>query len=376
MSAAARFALFLGIVLLVWTGMHAYVLTRLWSLPWVAQHFPRSLRWPLVVLLWLSYPAARFLAHAAGPRLSFPVEFFGAVWMGVLFLGVASFFAADVATGFGKLAPALVTPVRTAAAVLTALLSVAALAQWQRGPRVVRYDVAIPGLASEQDGLLVVQLTDLHLGSLLGERWISRRVDEVAALKPDLIVVTGDLVDGETATVKPLVPILRRLHAPLGVWGVTGNHEFYAGLAQSAALHSDAGIRLLRDGWAVLAPGLVLAGVDDLSARRQLGLNGDPVRKALEGRPAGTTIFLSHSPLRAKEAAALGANLMISGHTHGGQIWPFGFAVAIPYPYLAGRFEVDGLTLLVSRGTGTWGPPMRLFGRSEILAVTLRRARP
>ena len=185
--------------------------------------------------------------------------------------------------------------------------------------------------------------------------------------------MTGDLVDSEVGAVEPLVPVLRTLTAPLGVCGVSGNHEFYAGLEKSLAVYEAAGIRTLRDGWVEAAPGLVLTGVDDLTARRQLGLDGRTLDRAFEGVPKdAVVVHLSHSPLLVREAAARGARLMLSGHTHGGQLWPFTYLSAIPYPFQAGRYEVDGMTLAVSRGTGTWGPPMRLFFRSEIVEVTLR----
>ena len=121
-----------------------------------------------------------------------------------------------------------------------------------------------------------------------------------------------------------------------------------------------------------MAPGLVLAGVDDLSARRQFGGDGHPVDRTLAHRPAGTTIFLSHSPWQVERAAEFGVDLMLSGHTHAGQIWPFTYVVRLMYPYVVGRYEVNGMTLLVSRGTGLWGPPMRLFRPGEITAITLR----
>jgi uncharacterized protein len=113
--------------------------------------------------------------------------------------------------------------------------------------------------------------------------------------------------------------------------------------------------------------------VDDLSARRQFGVDGRPVDRALTDRPPGATIFLCHSPWEAERASELGADLMLSGHTHAGQIWPFTYLVKIAYPYVVGRFGVNGMTLIVSRGTGFWGPPMRLFSRGEITAITLRR---
>ncbi|MBK8594992.1 MAG: hypothetical protein IPN83_05280 [Holophagales bacterium] len=185
--------------------------------------------------------------------------------------------------------------------------------------------------------------------------------------------MTGDLVDSEVGPVGPLVPFLRKLSAPLGVYGVSGNHEYYAGLDRCLAVYEAAGIRTLRDGWVEAAPGLVLTGVDDLTARRQLGLDGHTLDGTFAGVPKDAlVVHLSHSPLLVREAAGRRARLMLSGHTHGGQLWPFTFLSAIPYPFQAGRYEVDGMTLVVSRGTGTWGPPMRLFFRSEIVEVVFR----
>ena len=375
MTSAARIALFLTIVLSVWAVFHAYFVFRLLSLPLVTAHVPKGTRWGVLLVLFLSYPVGRVLSREVPGLLASSVEMAGAVWMGVLFLGTAAFLVADLVTGFGKLWPSAAVPARTAALFVALALSLVAIVQDLRGPRVVAHEVTLPGLPKERDGLRVVQLSDLHLGSLLGPRWLSRRVAQAEALSPDLLVVTGDLVDGEIGAVEPLVPILSRLSAPLGVWGVSGNHEFYAGLDKSLALYRRAGIRVLSDEWAEAAPGLVLAGVDDLTARRQFGGREDPLPKALANAPAGAAkVLLSHSPLKAEEAESLGAGLMLSGHTHGGQIWPFTHLSAIPYPRNAGRFEVGAMTLLVSRGTGTWGPPMRLFHRSEILVVTLRSA--
>lgn len=373
MSSAVRIALFLTIVLTVWAVFHAYFVFRLFSLPSVTEHSSRAARWGVLALLFLSYPVGRVLSRELPGPFSSGVEMVGAVWMGVLFLGTAAFLAADLLTGFGKLWPSGAVPARTAALGVALALSAVALVQGLRPPRVVDHEVSLPGLPRKRDGLRVVQLTDLHLGSLLGPRWLSRRLDQVSALSPDLLVVTGDLVDSENGSVEPLVPLLSRLSAPLGVWGVSGNHEFYAGLEKSVALYRRAGIRVLSDEWKEVVPGLVLAGVDDLTARRQFGRREDPLPKTLAGAPEGSAkVLLSHSPMKVEEAAGLGIGLMLSGHTHGGQIWPFTYLSAIPYLRNAGRFAVGPMTLLVSRGTGTWGPPMRLFARSEILVVTLR----
>ncbi len=368
-----RFAVFLTIVLSVWGGMHAYVLSRVWSLPWIAQTGAR--RWVVAAtaLLAVSYPLVRSLSRSLG-RSAFPLDVVASVWVGVLFLLLAWLLAADVVTGFGFVFRAHVTRVRTAAVAIAGVLSVVALIQAARPPAVRSHEVELPGLPAALDGLVLVQISDLHLGPMLGESWVAARIEQVRALRPDLVVVNGDLVDHDVGKVEGLVPVLRRLSAPLGVFAVTGNHEFYAGLGRSLALLEGAGFRVLRDAHAEVAPGLVLAGVDDPTGRRQTGEDDGFLERALEGRPPGAVVLLSHSPKGVEGAADLGVGLMLSGHTHGGQIWPFRYLVKLAYPRVEGEYRAGGMTLLVSRGTGFWGPPMRFPRRSEILRITLRAA--
>lgn len=370
MSETGRFAVFLTAVLAVWTLMHVYVVARVWGLV----SSPCAHRWIVAsgAALWLSYPLGRILAHWKVPLVAYPLEFAGAVWMGALFLALFGLLAADLLTGFGFLLPSLSRPARVAALALAGLFAVWGMVQGLRSPAVETREVRLRGLDAGLDGLVLVQISDLHLGTLLGGRWLGRLVPQVSALEPDLVVLSGDVIDGDAEGVNGLGELLSRFKAPLGAWAVTGNHEFYAGLDQSVSFLESCGIRLLRDAHVAVAPGLVLAGVDDLTARRQFGLADDPLAKALEGRPAGTTVLLSHSPLEVERAAALGVDLMLSGHTHGGQIWPFGLLVRTAYPRVEGRYRVGGMVLLVSRGTGTWGPPMRLFKRGEITRIVLR----
>ncbi len=229
--------------------------------------------------------------------------------------------------------------------------------------------------------MVLAFISDLHLGLMLGERWLAARVAQVARLGADAIVIGGDVLEGDSPTERDLLPLLGRLSAPRGVWVVAGNHEGHGGRLTMAAFQG-LGFQTLEDEWRELVPGLVLAGVDGTRGRRGGGpaptagrpaAPFDGLRKALEGRPAAAgTILLSHAPARVEEAARAKVGLMLSGHTHDGQLWPFGYLVRTQFPHLAGRYEVSGMTLIVCRGTGTFGPRMRLWYPLEILRVTLR----
>jgi predicted MPP superfamily phosphohydrolase len=230
---------------------------------------------------------------------------------------------------------------------------------------VERYEVRLPGLPGELDGTVVIGLSDLHLGSLIGEPWLSARIDQVQAERPDLVVLLGDLFEGHGLSPDDLLDTFGRLAPPLGVWCVPGNHE----ARTSMQLMENAGYEVLRNEWKEVKPGLVLSGIT--AGRRSGEAN---IARALADRPPGAVILLAHRPQNAEEAAAAGADLMLSGHTHGGQIWPFGYLVRFSTPLVAGRYEVDGMTVIVSRGAGTWGPRMRLWPPGEILRITLRKA--
>jgi predicted MPP superfamily phosphohydrolase len=371
MSESARLAIFLSVAASIWVAMHVYVLSRAWSL--LPAGTPRRILTGASILLAVAYLLARLLAHSPLAALATPLEWLGANWMGVLFLLVVCLFAADLASAFGSL-PRLALPARAAAIATAGLLSATGLVLGHLPPVVRHWELAVPGLPPERDGFTLVAVSDLHLGTLLGPGWTERLVQRIAALRPDAVAVVGDVLDGPESALRPHLPILARLKAPAGTWAVTGNHEFYAGLERSVAALSAAGWRVLRDEWQELVPGVLLAGVDDLTARGQFGTPLRSLEPVLANRPAGVTILLSHTPWLVEEAAERGVAVMISGHTHAGQIWPFGVLVRQRYPFLAGHYQVGRMHLLVGCGTGTWGPRMRLWQRSELLHITLRAA--
>ena len=364
--------------LLLWTLGNLYVLWRAASLPVFAERARRILLAGAAVLLWGSFLASRYLESVLPPVLVRPVALVGADWLAIVFWSAAGLLIVDLATGFGFLFRRVVPWLRGAAFALAGVFAVVAIAQALRPPVVRAYEVRLPGLPRDADGLVVVGISDLHLGALIGPRWLAARVRQVEGLKPDVVVVLGDVLEGDAPSEAALLGGLRGLSAPLGVWAVTGNHEHYGRGPQrpggSGALEA-AGFRVLHDRWAEVRPGLVFAGVDDLTRRRRSGASGDVIGTALEGRRQdAAVVLLSHSPLQAERAARAGVGLVLAAHTHDGQVWPFGYFTRMNYPLMGGRYEVGGMSVIVCRGTGTWGPRMRLWRPSEILRVTLRSA--
>ncbi|HPQ45447.1 MAG TPA: metallophosphoesterase [Syntrophales bacterium] len=356
------------ILISILTVIQLYVFWRAASVPLLRDH--RLLLAGAGVVLWLLFLFGRIYGHGGTGAAAWWLELIGMHWMAVLFLLFVCLLAVDLVTGFGFFMPRFAPFLREAALIAGVILSVIALVQGLRPPVIHNYEVHLPGLSRDMDGTVIVALSDLHLGTLLGKEWLRERVAQVEAEKPDMVFLLGDLFEGHGGSFDDLLPVMRDLSAPLGVWVVPGNHEFYGG--GTIGLIERAGFHLLRDRWAEVAPGLIVAGVDDLTIRHRHGLTGNHVAKVLEGRPSGATILLSHTPWQTEDAARVGVGLMLSGHTHGGQVWPFGYVVRIFYPLLEGRYDVSGMTAIVSRGTGTWGPRMRLWRPGEILRITLR----
>jgi predicted MPP superfamily phosphohydrolase len=245
-----------------------------------------------------------------------------------------------------------------------------------RSVAVQRVVVSLPKLPPALSGYTIVQLTDVHVGPTIGRAFVEEIVRKANAASPDLIVITGDLVDGSVAQLGALTEPLRGLRAPDGVFFVTGNHEYYSGADEWVAELERLGIRVLRNARVGLRDadggGLDLAGVDDWTAASILPHHGHDLPKALAGRDeARALVLLAHQPKSVVEAAERGVDLVLSGHTHGGQLFPFNYLVKLQQPFVAGLHRHEGTHIYVSRGTGYWGPPMRLGAPAEITRIEL-----
>jgi len=267
--------------------------------------------------------------------------------------------------------------VRYALGAGAAVLAAIGVASALRVPPVKDIEVAVPGLPPRFDGYRLVQLTDLHLSRLYPAAWARRMVDRANGAGADLIVVTGDFIDGSVAMRRADVAPLRDLHAPDGVYAIPGNHEYFFSYPDWMHHLAGLGFRMLPNAHAVIARGearLVVAGVTDLSAPAA-GEAGPDLDAALAGAPAGAPVLLlDHQPRHAPRAAARGIALQLSGHTHGGMIAGLDRLVARANGgFVSGRYEVGGMTLYVNNGTALWpGFALRLGRPSELTRITLR----
>jgi predicted MPP superfamily phosphohydrolase len=246
----------------------------------------------------------------------------------------------------------------------------------RRVARIKRVDVPIAGLPRELDGYAIAQISDIHVGPTIKRAYLDAIVNKVNALKPDAIAVTGDLVDGSVQRLAMHTAPLARLAAPDGVFFVTGNHEYYSGAEQWIAEVRRLGLRVLMNEHVIRRRGpasLMIAGVTDYTAQHfNPDHKSDPVLAAA-GAPDGVAVkvLLAHQPRSAPAAADAGFDLQLSGHTHGGQFFPWNLFVPLQQPFVAGLNRVRSLWVYTSRGTGYWGPPKRFGAPSEITLVRL-----
>ena len=329
--------------------------------------------------------AQRALPRRLGKLVAWPAS----LWLGFWFLLLLGMWASELVLWLaGTPAQAAVSGVdpethaaraRALAVVgVVALVGAAALRAGLRLPDVKRVEVELERWPRELDGFRIVQLSDIHIGPILGRDFARELVRRVAALEPDLIAVTGDLVDGDVRHLRDEVAPFAELAAPQGVWFVTGNHDYYSGADRWVDQARKLGMRVLRNQRASIGDGSAsfdLAGVEDYHAHLVQPDWREDLDAALAGRdPARALVLLAHDPSTFKRASQLGVDLQLSGHTHGGQIWPFRYLVRLAVPFVAGLYERNGAKLYVSRGSGFWGPPMRLFSPAEITELIVSRS--
>lgn len=333
-----------------------------------------------VMLLLLTMPIATHLLEPAHESMARFTAYLGYGWMGFLFFFAATALFMDGLGGVWVLGQWLLrtggrwpwSPGR--AFWLPALMGVLACVYgvFEAGHvRVETITVMTEKLPVGRGRLRLVQISDLHLSLMVGEDELRRVVGLIQELDPDVLVSTGDLVDGQGAHFEPLAELLQQLTPPLGKFAVTGNHEWYVGLGQSRDFMARSGFQLLRGESVLLEHWLTLVGVDDPAALR----TGDGAAVRMPETVSGATfvLLLKHRPTVDLQKNRQ-VDLQLSGHIHKGQIFPFNLLVHLVHPVDIGLSPlVDGGLLYVSRGTGTWGPPFRVFSPPEITVIDLVR---
>lgn len=365
-------------------------------------HFQVSSRWALLfrlsgpgllglrggfALLFLLVPLTFVLTRIGRPGwFAEVVSWVGYVWMGSLFLfwiatlsGNLSGLVVKTLSRLGAWDPdPWVLRIHWTFQALALASVVVAIVGARLAPRTREVDVVLKGLPEAFDGYRIAHVSDTHFSHLRGRRYAEDLVDALDRIDADLVVHTGDLADGTVEALREEVAPLAKVRSRDGKLFVRGNHESYSGIGPWTAEIRRLGWDVLENEHRVLRRGgdsLCIAGITDAHESTALGGEVPDVSKALDGvGPGCAVILLAHQPRQAFQAQGRGVGLQMSGHTHGGQIWPFHHLVPLQQPMLAGLGVLGDVPVFVSRGAGTWGPPLRLFAPAEIPVVVLRRS--
>ncbi len=357
-----------------WTGMHYYVFRSL-----AAIGMNRNLLTAALWFLALTFPITRLLTFRWRHPFLGVIHWIGAVWIGSVFLLSFWLFVAWVARNILSIAGvnAAVDPapwIATTTAVVLAMI-LWGLYRARSGPQHAYFEVDRYARYGKGRQLRVVQISDVHLGLTLGIGFLDSLVERINCIEPDVVFITGDFIDPEFPDDGAAAESLRKLRPREGTYAISGNHEFYAGIGRFMAMMGKAGIPVLDNEVKILSSGLQVAGIHDQTANRfsAQGITCD-LAKALVGVDRDApSILLAHQPKDLEPATAKRIDLILSGHTHAGQIFPFNAMVRMVYRYLGGVYRLGPDTeLIVCTGTGFWGPPLRLGTESQIVVVDFK----
>ncbi len=375
-------------LILVSVLLHGYVGLRL---------VPPLADWPLagsILGVLLATSALLLPLSLIGRKLTWPLARTALAWSGMLAMGLfSSLFVLTVLRDAALLTSAALITLwpgawdlngvgqATAWAVLAAAATATVLGAWnaRRTAAVVRVDVPVTGLPDALHGFTIAQISDIHVGPTIRGGYLQAIVDRVNRLEADMVAVTGDLVDGSVAELAGHVAPLAGLRSRHGTFFVTGNHEYYSGAKAWIAELRRLDVRVLLNEHVVLrhdGDEVVVAGITDHSAHHfDVSHRSDPQASVL-GAPmdAALRLLLAHQPRSALAAVGLGFHLQLSGHTHGGQFWPWNLFVRLQQPFTAGLHRLPDLWIYTSRGTGYWGPPKRFGAPSEITHLRMVQA--
>ncbi|MDI6738897.1 MAG: metallophosphoesterase [Candidatus Edwardsbacteria bacterium] len=378
------FAVFISIAILVYGAVNYYVFIRGWqALP--KQQTLRLVYAALFILIAGSFVAGRFAERAEVSWFSNPLVWVGSFWLAFMLYLTLSLIALDLLRLSNALfhywPQAILGRYQTAKLIAFGVIlggtAVAVIAGHINAlkPQIKMLELSVPKTAKNLKSLNIVMASDIHLGAINGSGRLAKLADMVNAQEPDIILLAGDIVDEDIGRVikDNLGETLKKLKAPLRVYGVTGNHEYIGGAAAAVDYLNAHGVTMLRDSAVLIDNSFYVAGRDDRSGQR---FNGR-LRRSLPELLAGVDrtkplILMDHQPLELEAVAAQGVDLQFSGHTHHGQLWPFNYVTQKVYQISRGYEKIGDTHFYVSSGYGTWGPPVRIGSRPEIVKIVLR----
>ena len=390
MTKTLMFIIFFSTVTIIVLSIHYYLWLRLIRDTGLSCLYKNIGTYSLIAFT-LSFPIALLADRILPLKYSFPLLWLFYLWLGVMMLLFFLLFSIDmikiVIYIFQKLVMAgeeIANPERrefvsgliaSAATTIVLISSGIGVKNYYSNAVVKKINVSLKGLPEAFKGFKIVQISDLHLGQMMTKKTLEQIVDQVNSLKPDLIAITGDLADGSTAKLLNEANPLKNLKAEKGIYFVTGNHEYYSGVKNWTLAIDKMGIKVLNNENIKIRREddyFYLAGVTDHEGKNFGREHASDFKKALSGLENGKKkILLAHQPIAVQKASEYGTDLVLAGHTHGGQIWPFNYFVYLQQPYLKGFYDYNGTKLYVNQGTGCWGPPVRLGSKNEITQIIL-----
>ncbi|OGS43079.1 MAG: hypothetical protein A2539_09320 [Elusimicrobia bacterium RIFOXYD2_FULL_34_15] len=363
--------IFIILISSTYLGMHYYVYTRIVSGLLLSAPVTNYLRFFFLIAA-LSFVLSEFLSRHVISSWIKPFAHFGTLWLGVISISISVFLIADILRVFFNSQQFRYYSTIYSISAIT-LLTIFSIYNVSRGIRIKEIKLKTEKLPKNLSKFSIVQLSDLHLDFLKNRKWFNDVVEKTNALNPDIIVITGDLIDTNLCNIDDHCELLTKLKSKYGVYAITGNHEYYTGLETFLDICKNSNINVLRNEKVTIANCIELAGVNDEEGKRFSG-GGPDLNLALKNcdfkKPV---ILLAHRPTMFKDAVKSGVDLQLSGHTHAGQIPPVDLLVTLIYKYSYGFHKKNSSYIYTTFGTGTWGPPMRLFSRSEIVKIIIEK---
>lgn len=377
-----QFLIFFSVVLLIYSAVNYYIYHRAMQALPVESGIKSWFRWVFIFVA-ASYVLGRFLERAHQSAFSDVLVWIGSFWLAAMFYFLLSVILIDlirVSNHFiGFLPGSWQTPKATTNVMgitLFVVLTTAFIGYLNAiSPVYTRLNLDIDKQANGLEELNIAMVSDIHMGTIIGPKRMTKLVDSINQLNPDIILLAGDIVDEDLAPVirQNLGESLLRLKAPLGVYGITGNHEYIGGAEPAVKYLQEHGIVVLRDTLIKIADAFYIVGREDRDKPRFTGKSRLTVGKLLESaNKALPVILLDHQPFDLQNAAAAGVDLQLSGHTHDGQIWPLNYITQAIYEVSSGYKKKGNSHFYVSPGFGGWGPPVRIGNRPEIVNIRLK----